>query len=125
MTCIYRSLMADGKPAAAVALVSASTFVCASSKVTTASRFSKLTSAFATPLTLLNDLCTEIGHAGHVIPDTASVTILVSAKAAAETTANRINMAALTSFFMAFSVSKKVRSESPDDHRAAKDAGSD
>jgi len=103
--CAVHCLGAEGKPAAAVALVSASTFVCASSKVTTASRFAKLTSAFATPLTLLNDLCTEIGHAGHVIPDTASVTVLISAEAAAETTANRINMAALTRFFMAFSVS--------------------
>ena len=103
----------EGYPASAVALSSAFTFVCASSKVTTASRFSKLTAAFVTPLTLLNDLCTEIGHDGHVIPDTESVTVLVSAKVAAETTANRINMAALISFFMAFSFSKKVRSECP------------
>lgn len=105
----------EGYPALAVALVSASTFVCASSKVTTASRFSKLTSALVTPLTLLNDLCTEIGHDGHVIPDTESVTILVSAEAAVETTANSINMAALISFFMAFSVGKKARPEFPND----------
>lgn len=115
MMCTYRSLMADGKPAPAVALTKASTFVCASSKVTTASRFSKLTSAFVTPLTLLNDLCTEIGHAGHVIPDTESVTVLISAEAAAATTANRVNRTALISFFTAFSSSKKVKSESPND----------
>ena len=103
----YRSLMADGKPAAPVALTKASTFVFASSKVTTASAFSRLTSALVTPSILVNDLFTEITHDVHVIPETASVTVLVSARAAAETTANRINMVALTSFFMAFSVSKK------------------
>ena len=103
--CTYCFLMAEGKPAPAVALSNASTFVFASSKVTTASAFSRLTSALVTPLTLVNDLFTEITHDAHVIPDTASVTVLISAKVAAETTANRINMAALTRFFMAFSVS--------------------
>ena len=60
-----------------------------------------------TPSILVNDLFTEITHDVHVIPDTASVTVLISAEAAAETTANRINMAVLISFCMAFSVSKK------------------
>ena len=115
MMCTYRFLMADGKPAPPVALTKASTFVFASSKVTTASAFSRLTSALVTPSILVNDLFTEIGHAGHVIPDTESVTVLISAEAAAETTANRINMAALTGFFTAFSFGKKVRSESPND----------
>ena len=80
-----------------------------------ASAFSRLTSALVTPSILVNDLFTEITHDVHVIPDTASVTVLISAEAAAETTANRINMAALTSFFTAFSFGKKVRSESPND----------
>ena len=76
--------------------------VFASSKVTTASPFSRLMSALVTPLTLVNDLFTEISHDTHVIPDTASVTVLISAKAAPETTASRTNIAALISFFIAF-----------------------
>jgi len=94
-----------------VALSSASVPVFVSSKVTTASAFSRLTSAFVTPSILVNDLFTEISHDTHVIPDTESVTVLVSAKAAAETTANRIIAAALMSLFMVSpSVNKRDQS---------------
>jgi len=68
--------------------------VFASSKVTTASAFSRLTSAWVTPFTLVSDPFTEVTHPLHVIPDTESVTVLISARDAAETTANRINIAA-------------------------------
>ena len=101
MMCTYCFLMAEGKPAPAVALSNASTFVFASSKVTTASAFSRLTSALVTPLTLVNDLFTEITHDAHVIPDTDSVTVLISARAAVGTAMNMMNMRAVTSFFMA------------------------
>jgi hypothetical protein len=50
---------------------------------------------------LVNDLFTETSHAVHVIPDTESVTVLFSAKAGMEKTANRVNAAALISCFMA------------------------
>jgi len=43
---------------------------------------------------LVNDLCTEITQSPHVIPDTESVTVLLSAKTAVEATANMMNMAA-------------------------------
>lgn len=56
--------------------------VLASSKLTTASAFSRLTSALVTPPTLVNDLFTEATHDDHVIPDTDSVTVLISANAA-------------------------------------------
>lgn len=111
--CTYYFLMVDGKPAPAVALSKASTFVLASSKLTTASAFSRLTSALVTPSTLVNDLFTEITHQLHVIPDTESVTVLISARAAAETAVNTINMAALISFFIAFSFIGKMGAESP------------
>ena len=65
-----------------------------SSKVTAASALSRLTSALVTPLILVNDLCTEIAQSPHVIPETESVTVLLSAKAAAGAMANMINMAA-------------------------------
>jgi len=55
---------------------------------------------------LANDLFTEITHPAHVIPDTDSVTVLTSAKAATETAASRINIAALISFFTACSFGK-------------------
>ena len=71
-----------------------------SSKVTTASAFSRLTFAWVTPLILVNDLCTEITQSPHVIPETESVTVLVSANAAAEATANMTNMKALTSLLI-------------------------
>lgn len=64
-----------------VAFIKASTVVLVSSKLTTASAFSRLTSAFVTPLTFVNDLFTEITHEAHVIPDTDSVTVLMSANA--------------------------------------------
>jgi len=64
-----------------VAFVNASIFVLASSNVTTASAFSRLTSAFVTPPILVSDLFTEITQAVQVIPDTASVTVLTSAYA--------------------------------------------
>jgi hypothetical protein len=72
-----------------------------SSKVTTASAFSRLTFARVTPLILVNDLCTEITQSPHVIPETESVTVLLSANAAVEATANMMNMAALISFLIA------------------------
>jgi hypothetical protein len=50
---------------------------------------------------LVNDLCTEVTHDPHVIPDTESVTVMLSAKAAVEATANMMNMAALISFLIA------------------------
>lgn len=121
--CTYCFLIAEGKPAPAVALINVSTFVFASSKVTTASAFSRLTSAVVTPLILVKDLFTEVTHALHVIPDTESVTVLISANAAAETTANRRNMAALISFFTVFSFSEKVGPESPNECGAVKDSG--
>jgi len=61
-----------------VAFVNASTLVLASSNVTTASAFSRLMSALLTPFTLVNDLFTEIAQESQVIPDTASVTVLVA-----------------------------------------------
>ena len=72
-----------------------------SSKVTTASAFSRLAFARVTPLILVNDLCTEITQSPHVIPETESVTVLLSANAAVEATANMMNMAALISFLIA------------------------
>src|SRR3970282_892234 len=60
----------------------ASTFVFVSSKLTTASAFSRLTSALLTPSILVNDLFTEITQNPHVIPVTESVTVLISANAA-------------------------------------------
>jgi hypothetical protein len=74
----------DGKPALAVAFVNASTLVLALSKVTTASAFSRLTSALLTPFTLVNDLFTEIAQEPQVIPDTASVIVLVAVQPEAE-----------------------------------------
>jgi hypothetical protein len=53
--------------------------VFASSKVTTASAFSRLTTAFVTPPIFSNDLFTEATQTLQVIPDTASVTVLTSA----------------------------------------------
>ena len=47
----------------------------------TALAFSRLTSALMTPLTLFSDLVTEVTHALHVIPETESVTVLISANA--------------------------------------------
>ena len=49
-----------------------------------ASAFSRLTSALLTPSILVNDLFTEATHNTHVIPDTESVTVLISASAAVE-----------------------------------------
>ena len=50
-----------------------------SSNVTTACTFSRLTSAFVTPPIFSNDLFTEATQTLQVIPDTASVTVLISA----------------------------------------------
>ena len=95
--CFFR---VDGKPAPAVALSKASTVVLASSKTTTASFFSRLTSALATPSILVNDLCTEITHDPQVMPDTESVTVLTAARAVAEIRANMENIAAVISLFI-------------------------
>ena len=67
-----------------MAFVNASTLVLASSNVTTASAFSRLMSALLTPCTLVNDLFTEIAQEPQVIPDTASVTVLVAVHPQAE-----------------------------------------
>lgn len=86
----------DGNPALAVALVKISTLVFESSKVTTASFFSRLTSVFLTPSIFCKDLVTEVTQALHMMPGTDSVTVLSSAKAdaaesaAAAVTARRI-----------------------------------
>ena len=64
-------------------MVSASTVVLASSKVTVAWAFSRFAFALITPLILVNDLSTETTQDPHVIPDTDSVTVLVSAKTGA------------------------------------------
>src|SRR6266705_4040535 len=69
----------DGKPAFAVAFVSASTLALASSKVTTASFFSKLTLTLETPGTLDSAFLTVIGHASQYIDGTSSATVFVSA----------------------------------------------
>ena len=61
--------------AAPVALVSASALVFASSNVTTASAFSRLTLALLTPATFVNDLFTETAQPLQVMPDTASVIV--------------------------------------------------
>jgi len=75
--------------------------VLVSSKETTASALSRFTFARVTPLVLLNDLCTEITQSPHVIPETESVTVLLSANAAVEATANMMNMAVLIIFLIA------------------------
>ena len=56
-----------------MALVSFCTLVLASSKVTTASRFSKVTSTLLTPSTLEIALLTVIGQVEQVMPGTDSV----------------------------------------------------
>src|SRR6266853_6234334 len=69
----------DGYPALAVALRRASTFVLASSKVTTASFLSRPAATFSTPSTFFNALLTVIGHASQSMPGTLSGTVLLSA----------------------------------------------
>src|SRR5712692_8574736 len=76
----------DGYPALAVALRRASTFVFASSKVTTASFCSRLAATFPTPSTFFNALLTVIGHASQSMPGTLSVTVLLSAYASGSAT---------------------------------------
>src|SRR6266852_6396820 len=76
----------DGYPALAVALRRASTFVLASSKVTTASFCSRLAATFPTPSTFFNALLTVIGHASQSMPGTLSVTVLLSAYASGSAT---------------------------------------
>lgn len=88
----------DGWPAFAVALVRASTVVLLSSKLTTASAFSRSTSTFVMPFTFVNGLFTEITHDTHVIPDTESVTVLVSARACEEARAIASSSAPRNSF---------------------------
>jgi hypothetical protein len=60
-------------------LVSFCTLVLASSKVTTASRVSKVTSTLLTPSTLEIAFLTVIGQAEQVMPGTDSVTVWVAA----------------------------------------------
>src|SRR2546428_11637727 len=71
----------DGYPALAVALRRASTFVFASSKVTTASFCSRLAATFLTPSTFFNALVTVMGHASQFIPGMLMVSGLFSAYA--------------------------------------------
>src|SRR5712691_8584460 len=71
----------DGYPALVVALRRASTFVLASSKVTTASFCSRLAATFSTPSTFFNALLTVMGQASQSMPGTLSVTVLLSAYA--------------------------------------------
>src|SRR5574337_1259641 len=92
-------MMVEGQPTFAVALLKASALVFASSKVTTASRFSKLTAAFCTPATLDRAFLTVIGHASQVMPGTDRVTIFVAAQAGVLRVAARAIRVA--SFFMA------------------------
>ncbi len=101
--CTYCFLRVDGKPAAAVALSKASTLVFASSKLTSASLFLRLTSALVTPSILVRDLFTEIRHDPQVIPDTESVAVRISARATAEMSVNIAKMPALINFFKRFS----------------------
>jgi hypothetical protein len=98
-------LILDGYPALVVAFVRSSTFTLLSSKVTTASPFSRLTSAFETPSILVNDLFTEITHELHVMPKTASLTVLTSAYAAVESrmTAAQPAVSSRQSVFMSLS----------------------
>lgn len=63
-----------------------------------ASPFSRLTSAFVTPSTFVNDLFTEIAQDAHVMPDTASVTVLISASAAVENSMAAVKHAASDRF---------------------------
>src|SRR5882672_11575464 len=76
----------EGYPALAVALRRASTFVLASSKVTTASFCSRLAATFSTPSTFFNALLTVMGHASQSMPGTLSVTVLLSAYAGGSAT---------------------------------------
>ena len=76
------------------------TLVFESSKVTTASAFSRLTSALVTPPTLPNDLATEIAQSPQVIPDTESVTVLISANAAVVNAMLQQTASAMVSRFM-------------------------
>ena len=62
---------------------SVSTVVLASSKVTTASFFSKLTSIFSTPSILFSAFLIVIGQVAHVMPGTDRVTVVVEAQAGA------------------------------------------
>jgi len=87
-------LTLDGYPAWVAAFVRASTLVLASSNVTTASPFSRLTSAFVTPSILVNDLFTEIAQDAQVMPETASVTVFISASAAVENSTAAVKHAA-------------------------------
>src|SRR5712691_5580538 len=80
----------DGYPALAVALRRASTFVFASSKVTTASFCSRLATTFPTPSTFFNALLTVIGHASQSMPGTLSVTVLLSAYAGDATNPTKV-----------------------------------
>lgn len=80
----HRCFNLDGYPTLVTAPVRASTLVLASSNVTTASPFSGLTSALVTPSIFINDLFTETTQEPQLIPETASVTVLLSANAVVE-----------------------------------------
>src|SRR5712691_6492200 len=80
----------EGKPAFAVAFVSEPTLALESSKVTTASFFSKLTLTLETPGTRDSAFLTVIGQASQYIEGTSSATVFVSAKDGAARTANTL-----------------------------------
>src|SRR5882672_9047043 len=109
-------LTIDGYPALAVALRRASTFVLASSKVTTASVCSSLAATFPTPSTFFNALLTVIGHTSQSMPGTLSVTVLFSAYAGMRTKPNRPPRARTTElrFINALLVKKSGRIREPE-----------
>ena len=80
----HRYFNFDGYPDLVTALVRVSTLVLASSNVTTASALSRLTSALLTLSIFINDLFTETAQDPQVIPETASVTVLISANVVVE-----------------------------------------
>src|SRR5262249_30790753 len=84
--CASYFFTVEGKPMSAVAFVSASTLVLLSSKVTTASFFSRLAVALETPGTFESAPFTCMGHVEQLMSGTASVTVCI-AKAAPDATA--------------------------------------
>ena len=91
-----------------VALMRASTLVFASSNVTTASAFSRLTSALLTPATLRSDLCTETTQPLQVIPVTESVTVSMAADAAAGISASSATTIVVRYLFIVFTSSSRA-----------------
>ena len=76
---LVAAVTVDGYPAPLVARVRASVLVFASSKVTLASRLSRLTSVLLTPDTLVSAFLTVMGQAAQFMSGTDSVTVCVAA----------------------------------------------